>query len=78
MSCWYCSRVKNVSLLVSHTPATTWSWIKPRSGLPDVGTRYWLSVLASMRASAWAVSDCGKCMFISSPSKSALYELQLA
>ena len=39
-SCWNCALVKKVSRLVSRTPAQTWSWIKPRSGLPSVGTVY--------------------------------------
>ena len=39
-ACCISSAFKNVSRLVSCTPATMWSWINPRSGDPSVGTVY--------------------------------------
>ena len=38
-SCWYWSRFKNVSRLVSRTPMSMWSWMRPRNGSPFVGTQ---------------------------------------
>ena len=55
-SCWNSSNVKKVFLHVSLTPDATWSWMRPRRGLPLVGTMYWLFVLQIPSASARASS----------------------
>ena len=55
-SCWNSAFVKKVFLHVSFTPLATWSWMRPLSGFPLVGTMYWLSVLQIYDASARASS----------------------
>ena len=50
----------------------TWSWIPPMIGPPKRGERMFSCTEMRMVASARASSVCGTCMFISSPSKSAL------
>lgn len=54
------------------------TWMSPRMGAPEVGTMYCSSAETMAAASARPSSSCGKCTFISSPSKSALYVAQLA
>lgn len=51
---------KTLTLEHIFTPASTWSWMRPRRGLPLVGTRYCSSVKASKFASALASSFCGR------------------
>ena len=52
------------------------TWIKALIGSPFEGLTYWLFALTMLYASAREISSCGKCTFISSPSKSALYVLK--
>ena len=55
-SCMKSALLRKVSLQVSLTPEATWSWIRPRNGLPLVGTMYWLSVFMMIELSARASS----------------------
>jgi hypothetical protein len=52
------------------------SWDAATSGSPLRGVTRLLSTPMSSLASVRASSVCGRCMFISSPSKSALYGAQ--
>ena len=60
-------------LFVSRKRPEIWSWIPPMIGPPNLGEMIFSRIFINIFASARASSVCGTCMFISSPSKSALY-----
>ena len=73
ISCMTCPRVRKVFLDVIRYAPTRESWMIPMQGLLFCALRICSLTHASVRASVDAVTDCKKCKFISSPSKSALY-----
>ncbi len=64
---------KKTSLLVNLRTAVSVSCTIPMTGLLDCGVTIIRGTMASSWISARVSRDCGKCRFISSPSKSALY-----
>ena len=63
----------NVSRFVTMRHASRVSWTIPMTGLFAWGDTIILGTIMSSSASAFVSFVCGTCMFISSPSKSALY-----
>lgn len=64
---------KNTSLLVIFLTAVNVSCTIPITGLLDCGVMIILDTRAKFEISAFVSKDWGRCKFISSPSKSALY-----
>ena len=70
------SRVSSVSLRVSRKAAVRKSCVAAMSGSPERDVMRFSRTSMSSAASARDSSVCGRCRFISSPSKSALYGVQ--
>mmetsp|Transcript_10070 Transcript_10070/g.31760 ORF Transcript_10070/g.31760 Transcript_10070/m.31760 type:complete len:324 (+) Transcript_10070:2609-3580(+) len=68
-----CARVRNTSRLVIFCVPSSESCTIPITGLLDCGDTTLRGTIIRLATSALAVSVCGTCRFISSPSKSALY-----
>ena len=68
-----CSLSMNTSLLVIFLTAVRVSCTIPMTGRLDCGVMICLGTIMISDTSARVSTDCGKCRFISSPSKSALY-----